>query len=119
MNELVITDLTQLRFKKVNHYKVQFSYENKEYILLSEEDDDCALMLMERIKVRENRYILNYIKSVISCKKPEDFIKDISKTKPHHLVYSNINREWFAKQMAKTGLADEEIEVTMYHTGAQ
>ena len=105
MNELVIAELTQLRFKKIKDYKVQFSYGDKEYILLSKDDDDCILILVERIKVRENRYILNHIKSVISCKQPMDFIKDnISKAKPYHLVYSNIDKEWFIKQMIKIGL---------------
>ena len=106
MDRLNITDLRKLKFKRVCYYKVLFIYDNKEYIMIHDGEDEGHISLFERVKVKENRYVLDSVSGIITCKYPGDFIKDISKKKPKHMVYSNINREWFVKQLIETGLAD-------------
>lgn len=99
-----ISDLRKLRIKKVKDYKVLFTYNNKEYLLLSEKDGDSCLMLFERVKVKDNRYVLEHIANAITCLTPSDLIRDISKKKPKNITYCNIDREYFVKTLVECNL---------------
>lgn len=107
-DKIKITSLESLRFKQVKLWKVLFEYDNKEYLLLDTGDvEEGCITLFERHKVRENRYILKFMKSIFTSSKPIDYIKDISKRNAKTLVYSNIDREYFVKQLVRNGLAEE------------
>lgn len=99
---LIIEDLKKLRITKVKTYKVTFKYEDREFIILDNSSyGECGLVLMERVWVKDNRCVLNIIKCALTCRNPFDFIKDISKTKPNNVTYSNIDREYFVKMLAE------------------
>ena len=101
-----IYDLTELQIIKVKYYKVMFKYKGKEYLLILDSEDDGCISFYEREKVAPDRYVLNHIDSVYTCKVPSDLIKDISRGHPRHTVYSNVDRQYFIKILAELELID-------------
>lgn len=117
MDKINIKDLSLLRFKKCKQYKILFIYDKSEYLLISDNDDESYLSLYERVKVADNRYTLKLIAGAITVYDAGDLINDISKRKPEHTVYSNIDREYFVKMLTSIGLieslySDEYRKVT-------
>lgn len=101
-NKPIINDLSKLKFKRVKTYKVVFSYEDREFILIDDSSDgDCHLSMLERIWVKKDRCIIEQVAGAITCRVPSDLIRDISVRKPNNVTYSNIDREYFVKMLAE------------------
>ena len=97
-----IDDLGKLKITKVKPWKVQFKYDGAEYIIIDVGDDnETYLSLLRRIKVADNRYHIEYVYGAHTCMMPMDLIRDISKRRPAHTVYSNIDREYFVIKLAE------------------
>lgn len=100
MLKLEITDLTKLRITKVTDYKVYFDYEGERYFLLSTFDEECHLSLYKR-DIDNNKIRVTFINSRVTSTKIYELVKDISKKRPAHPVYSNIDREYFVKKLVQ------------------
>lgn len=106
MSELLkINDLSKLKIRKVKSYKIYFDYDNKSYLLIDDSDEDSHMSLYKRNFVAENRIQLEFISGAYTSD-INQYIKDISKKQPTHIVYSNIDREYFVKKLVEHGLVD-------------
>lgn len=109
-SKIKLEDLRELRITKVTSFKIYFRYKDDYYMLLDESDDDTCISLYKRLWVRDNRLQLEIVNSAISSMGMEQFIKDISKKRPAHLVYSNIDREFFVKRLVELGFVSGKYD---------
>ncbi|MBO5387753.1 MAG: hypothetical protein J6A59_06370 [Lachnospiraceae bacterium] len=98
-----LEDLKELKVTRVTSYKIYFKYKDICYMLIDESDDDACISLYKRLWVKKDRLNLVKMGSTISSGGMSQFIKDISKKRPAHLVYSNIDREFFVKKLVEMG----------------
>lgn len=120
MNKIHIEDLMLLKVTKVTYWKIYFKYAGKNYMLIDDGEEDDHVSLYER-EISNNKVRLHLINGAITSGGMHQFIKDISKRKAKHLVYSNIDREYFVKQLVKLGFSSglyqqEYIEMTNRRT---
>lgn len=109
MNKLLkINDLSKLKIRKVKSYKLYFDYDNESYLLIDDSDEDSHMSLYKRNFVAENRIQLEFISGAYTSD-INQYIKDISKKQPTHLVYSNIDREYFVKKLVENKLVDGNL----------
>ena len=102
-----IDDLNTLKIKRVTDFKVLFTYDNKDYLLINHDDLDNNLSMYYRERVRDNRYILNLIGSVHNLS-VRDIIIDTSKKPVKNITYSNINLDYFINELTRVNLVDSD-----------
>jgi hypothetical protein len=102
-HKIKITDLRKLRIKRIRYDKVYFDYDGKHYLLVDDTDEDAHLSLYER-ELSNSKVRLTFLIGDIICGGTDQFIKDISKRRATHTVYSNIDREYFVKKLTVAGL---------------
>lgn len=107
-----IEDLSKLKITKIADFRIYFNYDGKHYMLIENRDDDAVISLYER-EISDKGFVkTRCMQSEIAYRMDiESFIKDISaKNKSGHIVYANIDKEYFVKQLMKIGYADSLFE---------
>lgn len=97
MKKINITDLKKLKITKVRPWKIYFKYENKNYMLISENEDE-HISFFER-EISNGKIRLHFINSTNTWGGIQSFIKDISKHAVTNVVYTNIDKEFFVKKL--------------------
>lgn len=106
--KLNIEDLSKLKITKIADFRVYFDYDGKHYMLIENRDDDAVISLYER-EISDKGFVkTRCMQSEIAYRMDiESFIKDISaRNKSGHIVYVNLDKEYFVKQLMKIGYAD-------------
>ena len=104
IDKIHIEDLMLLKITKVTTWKIYFQYSNKSYMLIDDSEEDAHISLYER-EISNNKIRLHFLNGAITLGGTNLFIKDVSKKKAKHLVYSNIDREYFVKKLVKLGFS--------------
>ena len=121
IDKIHIEDLMLLKITKVTTWKIYFQYSNKSYMLIDDSEEDAHISLYER-EISNNKIRLHFLNGAITLGGTNLFIKDVSKKKAKHLVYSNIDREYFVKKLIHLGFSSglyeqEYIEMKNRRTG--
>lgn len=98
---LHIDKLTDIRITKVRENLIRFYVKDKKYIMFEnyyeDLEEDFASPQLGLYEVTENGLIkISYSFLGIEL---NEFLRDLSKRNPTHLVYSNLDIEWFVKRL--------------------
>lgn len=104
IDKIHIEDLMLLKITKVTTWKIYFQYNNKSYMIIDDSEEDSHISLYER-EISNNKIRLHFLNGAITLGGTNLFIKDVSKKKAKHLVYSNIDREYFVKKLIQLGFS--------------
>lgn len=114
MEKLNITDLNLLKITRVRNWSISFDYDNKHYLLhgTSELDGGSWSELFEKTYDEKGKYHLEQIGATRSS---EYVINDyLKKQKGKTIVYSQIDKEFFAFQLTyrklATGIMEEKVK---------
>ena len=109
-NKINITDISKLKITKVKPWKLYFEYDNTEYMLIDDTDEDAHISLYKRHKLPSGNHRVECINGAITCMGIHGFIRDISKKRPEHLVYANIDRNYFVLNLIELGFSTGYLE---------
>lgn len=114
---LYIEKLTDIRIVKVRKNLIRFYVKDKKYIMFENYYEDLewdfASPQLGLYEVTDNGLIKNGY-SFLGIELNE-FLRDLSKRNPTHLVYSNLDIEWFVKRLVVNKFAsyrpfDDELK---------
>ena len=105
LEKINITDISKLKITKVKPWKIYFEYDNTKYMLLEDSDEDAHMSLYKRNQLENGNHTVECINGAITTMKPNSMIKDISNKNPKHLVYANIDRNWFVLKLCELGFS--------------
>ena len=105
-----ITDISKLRITKVKPWKIYFKYNEDEYMLIEDTDEDAHISLYKRYKLNSGNHRVECINGAITCMSISTFIKDISKKRAKHIVYANIDRNNFVIKLLELGFSTGYLE---------
>jgi hypothetical protein len=100
-----IQDVALLRITRVRDWSILFDYGDKHYLIHGKYEcgEGSWQELYERELDNNGRYSLNYIKNITGDEYViKDYIKNWNKKS---IVYSQINKEYFAYKLVKRGFA--------------
>ena len=102
---LKIEKLTDIRIVKVKPNLIRFYIGNKKYIMFEHTvlASGTEWLRTSIYEVRSDGLVEVAYKN--ECCETYEFIRDLSKRKATHLVYSNIDIEYFVKKLVENGLA--------------
>ncbi len=110
MEKINITDINLLQITRVRNWSISFDYDNKHYLLhgTSELGEGSWAELFEKTYDENGKYHLNYMGNAHSS---EYVVNDyIPKQKGKTIVYSQIDKEFFAFQLTYRKLATGIME---------
>ena len=110
MNKITIEDLSLLKITKVKPWAICFDYDSSHYLLYGNTDNpETQQDLFERILNKHGKYTLKYICSKIGEKSDvwDDYIKCQNGTT---IVYSQVDKEYFANKLIMRGFAKGSIK---------
>lgn len=114
MHKIKIDDLSKLKITKVTTWKIYFDYDGVHYMIIDDSDEDSHISFYKR-DIDNGKVRLTLVNQKITCMSVGRFIKDISRKHPKHLVYSNVDREYFVKQLVKIGFSCGMFENEYYN----
>ena len=103
--KLEITDLSLLRIRRVFDWKIYFDYNGEHYMIISDDDEDIHTSFYKREIDSQGKVTMHCLCGVFRHCCANTFIRDVSKTHKGGLTYSNIDREFFVKQLVAFGFA--------------
>ena len=109
-NKIHIEDISKLRITKVKPWKIYFRYDNDEYMLIDDTEEDAHISLYRRYKLPSGNHTVECINGAITCMGVSGFIREVSKGRPKHLVYANIDRNYFVMRLIELGFSTGYLE---------
>lgn len=103
--KLEITDLRLLRIRRVLDWKIYFDYNGEHYIIISDTDEDDHTSFYKREIDNQGKVTVHCLCGTFRHSCADTFIRDVSKKHKGGLTYSNIDREFFVKQLVAFGFA--------------